>query len=33
MSSDQTPVADITGDDDIKQLVDTFYETIREDDL
>jgi len=33
MPNDQTPVADITGDEDIKRLVDSFYETIREDDL
>ena len=33
MPTDQTPVTDITGEEDIKILVDRFYETIREDDL
>lgn len=29
----KTPETDLLGDDDIKLLVDSFYETIREDDL
>ena len=33
MPANQLPVSDIEGEEDIQQLVDSFYETIREDDL
>ena len=33
MPANETPFNDITGDQDIRLLVDSFYETIREDDL